>query len=364
MLLGGIQTVLITLQSNLKSMVDIKTLVAKFKDRFSKERFCVGLDIGTSTIKIVKLKFSKDTVELCSFGLEPSQPDPEEALRRVKQSLPATDIANIGVCGSSTVIRYVNFPQMNKDELRQALKFEAQKHIPFSLEEVNFDGYILKEALPDNKMLVLLAAVKKDLISQRLKLIEDAGFKADIIDIDSIALCNAFAFNYQADENPKHKAIALLNIGSSMSNLNILEDGIPCLSRDIHLGGDNFTQKLMEVFGTDFNCAEKLKFNPDKEKAAKITIAFEALLTNLAAEVRTSFDYYESQSTSSVVKIFLSGGGSKFAGLKDMLANFLGIEVEYWDPLKKISISGNLDSQRLKEVSEQMAVAIGLALRQ
>jgi len=345
-------------------MPDIKTLLAKFKDRFSKERFSLGLDIGSSAIKIVKLKFIKDGVELCDFALEPAQVNPTETLKKIKQSLnPAVDIVNIGVSGSATVIRYVNFPQMNKDELRQALKFEAQKHIPFSLEEVNFDGYILKEALPDNKMLVLLAAVKKDLINQQLKLIEDAGFKASIIDIDSIALCNAFSLNYQADENLKPKATALLNIGSSISNLNILEGGAPRLSRDIHIAGSNFTQKLAEIFSLDFDSAESLKLAPDKERAAKVILAVESVVTNLAGEIRTSFDYYESQSASSVVKIFLSGGGSKFPGLKDMLANFLGIEVEYWDTLRQINIAGNLPAQRIKELSGHLAVAVGLALR-
>jgi len=345
-------------------MPDIKTLLAKLKDRFSKERFSIGLDIGSSAIKIVKLKFIKDGVELCDFALEPAQVNPAEALGKIKQSLSqALDIVNIGVSGSATVIRYVNFPEMNKDELKQALKFEAQKHIPFSIDEVNLDGYILKEALPDNKMLVLLAAVKKDLINQRLKLIEDAGFKAGIIDIDSVALCNAFSFNYQADENLKPKAAALLNIGSSISNLNILEGGAPRLSRDIHIAGSNFTQKLAEIFSLDFDSAEKLKLAPDKERADKVTVAVESVVTNLAGEIRTSFDYYESQSASSVVKIFLSGGGSKFPGLKDMLANFLGIEVEYWDTFRQINIAGSLPAQRIKELSGHLAVAVGLALR-
>ena len=345
--------------------MDIKTLLAKLKDRFSKERFSVGLDFGTSTLKIIKLKFIKDAVELCDFALEPAQLNPAEALKKIRQSLnPAVDIVNIGLCGPATVIRYAAFPEMNKEELNQALKFEAQKHIPFSMDEVNLDGYILKEALPGNKMLVLLAAVKKDLANQRLALLEDAGFKTSIIDIDSIALVNAFNFNYSADDSLKHKAIALLNIGSAMSNLNILEDGTPRLSRDIHIAGGNFTQKIAEVFSLDFNSAESLKLAPDKERANKVTLAVESVVTNLAGEVRTSFDYYESQSASSVVKIFLSGGGSKFAGLKDMLANFLGIEVEYWDPLKQINIAANLPAQRIKELSEHLAVAVGLALRQ
>lgn len=342
----------------------IKELLLKSKDKFAKEKYSFGLDIGTAAIKMVKLKFIKDAVEFCDLEIEPSQDKIEDVLKKIRQSQGQPDTVNIGVCGPATVTRYVNFPQMDKKEFKQALKFEAQKHIPFSVEEVNTDGYILKEGLPDNKILVLIAAVKKETINQRLKLVEEAGFRANIIDIDSIALVNAFNFSYPADDNLRHKAVALLNIGSSMSNLNILEDGVPRLSRDIHVAGNNFTQKLMEIKATDFASAEKLKLNPDKESTNKLMVVLESVLTNLSSEIRTSFDYYESQSASSVVRIFLSGGGSKFIGLKDALANLLGIEVEYWDPLKGIKIAENVDVEKLKNLSADLAVAVGLALRQ
>lgn len=332
--------------------------------KIKKPALGIGLDIGTSTIKLVKLKFIGETVELCGFNLESTQTglEPVTVIRKIAQSQHVKRV-NISASGSATIIRYVNFPRMKEEELKQALKFEAQKHIPFSMAEVNLDGYILKEDLPDNKMLVLLAAVKKEFINQRLKLIEDAGLKVNVVDMDSLALLNAFNFNYADDNNIKTKTIAMLNIGASISNLNILEGSIPCLSRDIHIAGNNFTQKLMDIFGIDFKSAEELKINPDKERVDKITSAVESVLSNLATELRNSFDYYESHSASTVVKIFLSGERSQVSGLKDMLANLLGIEVEYWDPLRRINISSNIETQKIKTLSLQLAVAIGLALR-
>ncbi len=339
-------------------------IFSKLKDNLSGERVSIGLDIGTSAIKIVKLKLVKDEVSLCGFGIEPVGPELKEVLKKMKQPLGAGPV-NISVSGAQTVIRYANFPKMNVSELRQALKFEAQKHIPFSVSEVNLDGYILKDDLPSNKMLVLIAAVKKELVSSRLKLIESANLSVNAVDMDSVALVNAFTFNNPPLNNEEHKTVALLNIGAGVSNLDIVEEGIPRLSRDMHIAGNAFTQKIMDVLGIDFNNADKLKLDPesDPDKKNKVSAAVESVLSNLAVEIRTSFDYYESQNASSVVKIFLSGAGAKFSGLKDMLSRLLGIEVEFWDPLQRIKIDEAFGAREAKLQASQLAVAVGLALR-
>ncbi len=342
----------------------------------AKEKFSIGLDIGTQSIKCVKLRIN-EAVELVNFDFEEGQLDPTEALKKIRHAQDA-DLVNISFCGSSTVIRYVNFLRMNKAELKQALKFEAQKHIPFSIDEVDLDAEILKNDLPENKMLVLIAAIKKELMRQRHKTLENAGLRPNIIDIDSIALVNAFNFNYPKIDVPENKSICLLNIGASISNVNILDNRIPRLSRDIHSAGANFTRKIMDIFELDFKAAEALKIkpeggglatdsqshNPDPERANKVKAGVESVLINLAAEIRTSFDYYESQNSSSVAKIFLSGGGSKIAGLTEMLSACLGIPVEPWDAFKQIKISDKIDAQRLNNFSGQFNVAVGLALRQ
>ena len=349
-------------------------ILPKIKLPAAKDRFSWGLDIGTQSIKCVKLKLG-NSVELAGFDLEESQLDPVEILKKIKHAQ-ETDLVNISFCGSSTVIRYVNFLRMNKSELKQSLKFEAQKHIPFSLNEVNLDAEILKNDLPENKMLVLIAAIKKETLQQRLKILESAGFKPGVIDIDSIALVNAFNFNYPKIDVAENKSICLLNIGATISNVNILENGAPRLSRDIHTAGANFTKRLMDIFELDFKAAEDLKINPqgsgsasnqipnaDPQKADKTKAAIESVLTNLAQEIRTSFDYYESQSSSNVVKIFLSGGGANIAGLPQMLSSCLGISVEPWDAFKQIKIDSKIDTQKLNNFSGQFNVAVGLALR-
>jgi len=337
-------------------------ILPKIKLPQGKDRISIGLDIGTQSIKSIKLKSSGNLKELVAFDLEESQLDPSEALKKIKHAQSA-DLVNISFCGSSTVIRYVNFLRMSKGELRGALKFEAQKHIPFSVEQVNLDAEILKDDLPDNKMLVLIAAIKKELVLQRIKVLENSGLRPNIIDIDSLALVNAFNFNYPTVDLAENKSICLLNIGSTITNVNILNNGLVRLSRDIHCGGANFTKKLMDVFEIDFKAAEEIKINPPEDKAEKIKACMENVLTNLASEIRTSFDYYESQNNSNVAKIFLCGGASKIGQLKEMLAACLGISVETWDPFKQIEIPDIIDRQKLNKFNEQFNVAVGLALR-
>ncbi|MDD2752003.1 MAG: type IV pilus assembly protein PilM [Candidatus Omnitrophica bacterium] len=340
----------------------MKNLPFKFGKATPRESFSVGIDIGSVAIKAVKLKLFEEKAEIVDIKIEPFALDSAAVLKNIAQSMQAKKI-NFSISGPSSIIRYVDFPKMNPGELQSAMKFEAQKHIPFTLTEVNLDSYILKADSPDNKMLVLLAAVKKDLVSARMKLAQEAGLSINLIDNDSLAMVNAFCFNYSCDTKEEQKTIALLNIGALNSNLNILEAGLPRFSRDIHIAGNNFTQKIADLLGVDFKAAEILKINPEAQNQAKVSLAIDSVLSRLVTETRSSFDYYETQSASSVTKIFLSGGSSLAIGIKEKLATLLGVEVEYWDPLKQITVAGSLDAQAIKKSSNQLCVAIGLALR-
>jgi len=340
----------------------IKPYLDKLKSGMNVDRYAVGLNLGFSTVKAAKLHIVKDKVELCGFHLAQNQGTMEDTLRRIIRELDVKTV-NFSLSGQQAIIRYVDFPKLKTEELKQSLKFEAQKYIPFPTAEVNIDGCILRDDLPDNKMQVLLAAVKKDLLEQRLKLLRAVGLDVNVVEIDSISLINAFNYNYADDETVKNKAIALLNLGSATSNLNILEKGQPALSRDIPIGGNNLTQRIADALGVDFKSAESLKTGADKQQSVKIAAAIETVLSKLAHEARSSFDYYESRSVASVEKIFISGGASLYDGLKDMLMGFLGMPVENWDPFRKITVSAACDAAQARAIGGQLAVAIGLALR-
>lgn len=333
----------------------------KFSKSLPREKTVFGLNLGFSSVKMIKLRMTNNATELLAYAVEQNSADMEETLRKLI-SAHGIKSANVSLSGQQAIIRYIDFPKMRSEELKQALKFEAQKHLPFPIQDVSIDGCILRDDLPDGKMKVLLAAVKKDLLEQRLKVLRQAGLDASIVEIDSISLVNAFNFNYGQEETVKAKTVALLNVGSATSNLNILESGLPALSRDIPIGGNHLTQKIADALNLDFKSAEKAKTGQaaQNEKAAS---AAEAVIGKLAQEVRASCDYYESRSVSSVERVFVSGGASLFGGMGESLKSFLGLPVEIWDPLRSVTMGAGVDKTKIAPVSGQLAVAVGLALR-
>jgi type IV pilus assembly protein PilM len=356
-----------------------------------KQTVSCGIDIGISSLKFVRLNCLKEKAELLGFALEQGVEDLPAALKRLKETY-RIESAQVSLSGAATVTRYVAFPKMAYLDLMQALKFEAQKYIPFSLSDVNLDAHILRDDLSENKMLILLCAAKKDAVGQRLRLFEGAGIKINSLGIDALALVNSFAANRAHDEAASAKPAALLNIGAGASNLVILEGGMPRLSRDIHIGGNNFTQRLAEALNIGLKEAEQLKLNPDAPLPAvqpqpatapaegqaapaegqaapaagqappKFEEIIEPVVNNLGAELRTSFDYYESQAAAAVTTVFLSGGSSALRGLKDALGSALGAKVELWEPFKGIPPASGVNAQELRLLQPRLAVAAGLAL--
>ena len=265
---------------------------------------------------------------------------------------------NTSVAGQEVIVRYVEFPQMTKEELNGAIKFEAEKHIPFNINEVFLDCQILDRRSRD-KMKVLLVAAKKDLINNHIKFITDMGFKPVLIDIDSFAIINAFQ---RSNPGQNIGTIALLNLGAGFSSINILKGNISCFTRETPIGGKNIDQAISEKLNISLEEADHLKCNPGERKEEIAEIA-KPVIENLLSEIRLSVDYYENQFEKGIDKIFVSGGASNFAELIDSLKKSLKVEIAAWDPVKGLEIDPGIDREKLSVVSNKLTVAIGLALR-
>ena len=330
---------------------------------FKEEQIKIGLDLGSSRIKAVKLRKVDESLILDNFEVQLNTGDPKEIINSLITKFNiAKKKVNISVSGPRVILRYLTLTKMSEEELKSSVRFEAAKHIPFPIDQLDIDSNIMRE-LDSSRMLVLVAAAKKDFVESKIKLIEDAGLSIDVIDVDSLAFINMF--NYLNAKNKIAEAIktfALVNLGASMTSLSIIEGGIPTFNREILLGGNDFTRKISDHLNINLKEAEDLKCNP-ANRLAEVKDASELTLTKLVSEIRSSFDYYESQNNLSVEKIVFSGGASMLEGLKNYFSEILSIGVLDCDLTAAFLPGPNLDLTLLKKQSSMLGVALGLALR-
>jgi len=318
-----------------------------------------SLDIGNAYVKAVSLK--KDdhgAVTVMGFGCEKIGDDVKTTIKNVLSKMPTNkkDVA-LSVAGRGVILRYITLPIMSYEETVNSMAFELEKYIPFSPEDINFDFSILKKNKNTGKMLVLIAAAKKELISQRLKLCEEVGCRPRCIDVGPLAVANFCSEIEQVREG----VCAVVELGSSATSLDIIEDGLLVLSRDIFIGGNDFTKRIGENLGKNFEEAEQLKVSGAAEEIAS---SMEVVLSNLIGELKVSFDFYETQSNRLIDKILLSGGSARLKVVVDAFRQSLGQEVfliEH-DP-QKLKIDPAVDAEQFRKQFNYLVVAIGTALR-
>lgn len=307
-----------------------------FKKNNSKSAIHVGLDIGTSSVKLVELSFRDGTKPLVTaMGLKKIDAGRKEGLSSVirdliTQARMSPSPVVISMSGPFVVVRFFSMPQMSEDELRSAVKFESEKVMPFGISDCSMDYHILKKKASDNRINILAAAVRNSSIKPRLDMLKDAGLSARAIDIDYLALANAFYSNFPG--NDPSKSIALLNVGASFSNLCIIEDSDVAFARDINI----------------------TSAQQSGEKGVMVFIE----------ELKMSFSYHENQSGRSIDELYLSGGGAKRADIPAALQEFLGFAAKTWDPFGCVELPSVLVEQNgLTDSKAIFAVALGLALR-
>ena len=158
------------------------------------------------------------------------------------------------VSGHSVIVKRVSLPVMSEEELYDRIQSEASQHIPFDIADVNLD-YQLLESL-DSQMDVLLVAVKKDKILNHTNVLAQSGKTPTVVDIDAFALQNCYEMNYDPDPS---QTVALLNVGASVMNINIVRGGIPLFTRDVSVGGNQYTDALQKELDLSYEDAERLK---------------------------------------------------------------------------------------------------------
>ncbi len=371
----------------------------------------VGVDIGSSMVKVVQLKRAGKGIELEKFAMEPiyagreKKPSGVEAkdlkTAATRRALERAGInakyAISSVSGESIIVRYIQLPEMPEQELQNALRWEAEEYIPFHIDEVNLSSVILGKAGGEaaGKVNVLLVSAKKDLINEHLEIINRVGLTPLIVDVDSFAFLNCFEMNHTPTPSD---IVALINIGAEITSINVYMGGTSRFSRDISIAGDSITSAIAAKLNIDFVSAEKMKISegiPPVEEATtteaeggglmatirgtveKITgedlgeDTSEALaqrvirnnLQNLFGEISRSIQFFENQAAGQTVqRVILGGGSSKMKNIVPFLSKELDLPVEIIDPLRRITVKDTLTSD-ISIAKEMLGVGIGLALR-
>lgn len=346
---------------------------------FGKKKSVAGLDVGSSSIKMVELEGKINNLNLVSLGYE-NLPDNTivdgqimelNVVSEVIQNVASNHQINAdqvvtGVSGHSVIIKNIILPPMSKDELEESIDWHAEEHIPYDLSDVSLDYQVTNET-PEATH-VLIAACKRERIENIKQAIQLAGKSPVVIDVDTFALQNCYEMNYQPDDS---QVVTLLNIGASTMNVNIVKGNRSLFTRDITVGGSQFTDVLQRSLGLSFAQAEAVKRGVADAAEGVEEKAIEPLMNNVteivAMEIQKTFDFYRATTEDSemvVQKILISGGGSKLAGLADDLSARLELPVEVLDPFRQIKVdTRKFDPDYLSEIMPDMAVAVGLALR-
>lgn len=338
----------------------------------------VGLDIGSSSVKAVELSGRKGSLQLVSLGFEHLQQDVivdgqimelnnvSNVIQEIfKDHQISSDRIAAGVSGHSVILKNIVVPPMSKEELDESIDWHAEEHIPFDIADVSLDYQITGKT--SEALMVLMAACKRDKINNLKQAIQLAGKQPVVIDVDTFALQNCYEVNYRPGPD---QVVALLNIGASTMNINILNGTRSVFTRDVTVGGNQFTAVLQRELGLSFEQAEAVKRGmplPAEIEPRAIEPIMENVTEMLALEIQKTMDFYRATSEDSnpmVQKILISGGSSKLPNLAGYLSQRFEIPVEVLDPFRQIKVDARrFDPDYLSDVIPEMAVAVGLALR-
>jgi type IV pilus assembly protein PilM len=338
----------------------------------------IGLDLGTSSIKMIEVKSSGRTYKMTNFGMS-SIPeglidggeiiDPT-ALSQIIMALHKelglkTKAVCTGMFGGAVIVKKISMPRIDPKLIGEQIQWEAEQYIPFDLSEVNLDYHLLQS--PDKNsetMEILLVAAKHDYIIRYFEAIEMAGLKCALIDVNGFALANSFEMNYGVRNG---ETVALINIGAGVTNLVVIENGRVVFCRDIPIGGNVYNMEISRELGVSAQEAEELKIGFTQTQSNPAELQNVILATNemICEEVKDSFKFYEqSKSGSAVTNIFLCGGSVKVPQLVEAIGQATELECQVMNPLQKISFNPkNFSEQFISEITPFLPCVLGLGSR-
>ncbi len=340
---------------------------------FGRNTTTVGLDIGSGLIKLVVVSHRSGEPVLTKVAftsvvndaiVEGEVMDPALVADAIKGLMATAGIKTkkvvTAVGGRDVIIKKIQMDRMKEAEAREVIRWEAEQHVPFDMDNVELDFQILDPQGEGLQMTVLLVAAKRELIETKLALLAEMGLEASVIDVDAFALHNAFEVNYP---EAMKGVVGLVNIGHEVTNINILDDGIPVLTRDIPIGTRRFREDLQRERGLSAEEADKLL--QGNEPSDVLEPFLESRGEELAVGIERAAAFLQSASRSAgLSRLFTTGGGSRIPRLNRVLGDRLRLPVQPANPLERLQVADGVFSMLdVDEVAPLLMLPIGLALR-
>jgi type IV pilus assembly protein PilM len=343
---------------------------------------CIGLDIGSSAVKLCVLDESEDELQLETFDHTTLPPetivdgalmDSMTVVDAVETLVERSDLADrkvtaLSVSGNSVIIKKITLPLMTQEELEESIEWEAEQYIPFDIDEVFLGFEVLSAQTEQGQMDVVLVAAKKELVNDYQSICHQVGLEPVVVDVDVFCLQNMFEHNYGFREG---ETIVLVDIGNSVASINIVESGMSVFTRDLKIGGSRITEEIQHQLNITYQEAEiyKLGGTPGEESDEVVPEEVEYIIREqaeeFAGEVQRSLEFYTSTSTQDEVdRIVASGGTAAIPSLIRTLQEISGVETEIANPFRQISRDpDDFPDDWLQSVAPIAGVPVGLALR-
>lgn len=344
----------------------------------------IGVDIGSSSIKVCQIKESRRAYSLVRFGYASLPPQTivdgqvmdsgivVETLQQVfKQAQIKQREVALSVSGQTVIIRKITVPMMTAAELNEQIQWEAEQHIPFDIKDVQVDYQVLRRRPEASQMDLLLVAAKRDQIDDYAQLARNAKLKPIVCDIDAFTIQNAYEFNRGL---PEDQTVALLNVGASLCSLNIVANGVSAFTREIATGGNGITEEIQKQLSLPFEQAEAYKCGGGLAQAQgqepgmvpqQVVGIIDAACESIAAEIQRSLDFFMATSgEGEISRVFLAGGSANLSALSKAIERRARIGVDVWNPTERFTAdTKHVPADLLGARAPQLAVALGLCLR-
>jgi type IV pilus assembly protein PilM len=340
---------------------------------FGRSKLSAGLDIGSGFVKLVVVDHSKAEPEIVQIATSPLVPDAIVEGEIMDPALVAATVRSViessglrtkevvaAVGGHDVIIKRIPMDRMSQTDAREVIRWEAEQHVPFDMENVQLDFQILDPDSGEAQMQVLLVAAKRELIENRLSLLADAGLTPRVIDVDAFALHNAFSFSHP---DAQTGLVALVNLGHESTNVNLIESGKPLLVRDIPFGTRRLREALQRERGLTAEQADAILLGRADTPDLRALVADR--VDELAVGIERAAAFIVAQSGGEGIgRVFLAGGGARIAGMADALAERLGVRTEIANPLKRVAIRPEVvEAVPVDELAPMLMLPVGLALR-